>query len=129
MGKYYLVYILVAIIAALLCNEITSANQEGIMALPVWLSLPLAVIYAPIVEETLFRGCLRRFIKNDKVFIAISAMVFGLLHTVLSETTLYNTIFMSLPYIAMGGFLAYIYVKTNNLYLNISNSLKNLNNI
>ena len=120
LGKYYLAYIFVAIIAALLCKEMNSANQESIMKLPIWYSLPLAVIYAPIVEEILFRGCLRRFIKNDKVFIAISAIVFGLLHTVFSEATLYNTIVMALPYMTIGCFLAYVYAKTNNILCNMS---------
>ena len=53
--------------------EITSNNQESIMSLPLWNSIPLAVIYAPIVEESLFRGCIRRFIKDDKIFIIVSA--------------------------------------------------------
>ncbi len=119
-GKYYLVYIFIALMAAFLTKEITSANQANIMKLPLWYLIPLAVIYAPIVEETLFRGCLRRFIKNDKVFIIISALVFGFLHTISSETTIYNTFIMALPYMTMGGFLAYLYTKTNNILCNMS---------
>lgn len=119
-GKYYLIYIVVAIIAALLCKEITSVNQESIMSLPLWYSMPLAIIYAPIVEESLFRGCIRRFIENDKIFIIVSALIFGLLHTIFSEETLYTTLVMSLPYAAMGGFLAYLYTKTNNMFCNMS---------
>ena len=82
--------------------------------------IPLAVIYAPIVEESLFRGCLRRFFKNDKVFIIISAISFGLLHTIFSEPNLYNAIVMGIPYMAIGGFLAYLYTKTNNMCTNMA---------
>ena len=119
-GKYYVVYFLLALIAVLLSSELTSVNQDNVLSLPVWISFPLAVIYAPIVEETLFRGCIRRFISNDKVFIVVSALVFGLLHTVFSEETLYNTLVMAIPYSAMGGFLAYLYTKTNNMFCNMS---------
>ena len=119
-GKYYLAYLGIALFAVYLTSELTSANQNSIESLPLWYSMPLAIIYAPIVEETLFRGSMRRLIKNDILFIIASAMVFGLLHTVFSEETLYNTIAMSLPYMAMGGFLAYIYTKTNNMLCNMS---------
>ncbi len=114
-GLFYLFYIFVALISAVLSNGGVSVNQENVEALPIWLSLPLAVIYAPIVEESLFRGCIRRFIKSDKAFIAVSAIAFGLLHTAFTEATLYNVIVVALPYMAMGGFIAYLYAKTNNI--------------
>ena len=119
-GKYYLIYLLVAIAAAILSNQINSVNQQKLMELPMWYLMPLAVIYAPIVEETIFRGCLRRLIKNDKIFIVVSALAFGLIHTISSESTIYNAIIMAFPYMAMGGFLAYLYVKTNNILCNMS---------
>lgn len=119
-GKFYLIYLVVAMIAALLSNADTTVNQSNIEALPIWLSLPLAVIYAPLVEESLFRGCIRRFIKNDKIFIIVSAISFGLLHTIFTEVNLYNAIVLGIPYITIGGFLAYLYVKTNNICTNMA---------
>lgn len=119
-GKFYLAYIVIALFASFLTKSDTSVNQTNIEAMPIWLSLPLAVIYAPIVEESLFRGCLRRFFKNDKVFIIISAISFGLLHTIFSEPNLYNAIVMGIPYMAIGGFLAYLYTKTNNMCTNMA---------
>lgn len=120
LGIYYLIYFVVALLSMIIVNQATSANQASIEALPIYVSIPLAVIYAPIVEEVLFRGCIRRFINNDKIYIAASAIVFGLLHTIFSETTLFNIIFAALPYAAMGGFLAYIHTKTNNMLSNMS---------
>lgn len=119
-GVFYLAYLGIAFISVLLSKGSVSVNQENVEALPIWLSFPLAVLYAPIVEETLFRGCLRRFIKNDTLFIIVSAITFGLLHTVFTEATLYNVIVVALPYMAMGGILAYLYVKTNNICTNMA---------
>ena len=104
----------------MLLNTDVSENQKTVEALPIWYSLPLAVIYAPIVEETLFRGCIRRFVKNDKLFIFISGLAFGLLHTVFSEVNLYDAIIQSIPYATIGCFLAYLYVKTNNICTNMA---------
>ena len=118
-GKFYLIYFGVAMITFILAKVDTSVNQSNVEALPIWFSLPLAIIYAPIVEETLFRGCIRRFIKNDKIFIIVSGLVFGLLHTVFSEATVYNAIVLAIPYMTIGGFLAYLYTKTNNMCTNM----------
>ena len=119
-GKFYLAYLGIAFITIFLTKADTSVNQSNVEALPIWFSLPLAVIYAPIVEETLFRGCIRRFIKNDKLFIVISAISFGLLHTIFTETSLYNAIVLGIPYMTIGGFLAYLYAKTNNICTNMT---------
>lgn len=93
-----------------------SGNQEALKTLPLLYLIPSTIIYAPIVEETIFRGSIRRLIKNDVVFIITSGVIFGLLHTFLSEDGLYNIIIYSLNYVAMGSCLAYSYVKTNNIY-------------
>ena len=93
-----------------------SGNQEALKTLPLWYLIPSAIIFAPIVEEAVFRGSLRRFIKNDVAFIIVSALTFGLLHTFLSEEGLYSIIVQSINYVAMGGALAYSYTKTNNIY-------------
>lgn len=119
-GKFYLVYFLIAMVTVFLAKADTSVNQSNVEALPIWYSFPLAVIYAPIVEESLFRGCIRRFIKNDKLFIVVSAITFGLLHTLFTELNIFNAIVLAIPYMTIGGFLAYLYKKTNNMFTNMS---------
>lgn len=118
-GIFYLIYLVIALISSLLTSGV-SANQNSIEELPTLLLIPLTIIYAPIVEEGLFRGVLRRFIKNDVIFIIVSGLVFGLLHTVFLEKDLFNLIFATLPYLAMGLFMAYLYVKTNNIFTNMT---------
>ena len=119
MAIFYLIFIVISFVSITI-SKTTANNQNLVEQLPILLSLPLAIIYAPIVEEVLFRGCIRRFIPNDKVFIVISGIIFGLLHTIFSEATIFNIIVLALPYGAMGGFLAYIYVKTNNMMSNMA---------
>ena len=119
-GKFYLIYFVIAMVTMLITKVDTSVNQNNVEALPLWFSLPLAIIYAPIVEETLFRGCIRRFIKNDKIFIIASVLSFGLLHTIFTEVNFYNAFVLGIPYITIGGFLAYLYTKTNNICTNMA---------
>ena len=114
----YLFLFIFSIISMLITKNAVSVNQQSVEALPKYYILPAAIIYAPIVEEILFRGVIRRFIKNNIIFIIVSALVFGLLHTI-NEATVLSKLVMSLPYASIGAYLAYIYVKTNNIFSNI----------
>lgn len=111
--------LLAAFIRILLGGDSVSANQAGLNDMPLWYVVPLSIVWAPIVEEAVFRGSLRRFISNDKLFIVVSAVLFGLLHTIGQEVGIYNTIIQSLQYMAMGGVMAYTYTKSNNICTNM----------
>lgn len=116
-GIMYIVYFICCIICVLI-NKNMPVNQQQIEALPIWYTFPLASLFAPIVEEILFRGCIRRFIKNDMLFIIISGAIFGLLHTI-SEGSVIGALIMAVPYSVLGCGFAYIYAKTNNITNNI----------
>ena len=119
-GLMFLCSIGAVVIASLLGANDVSANQTGLNSMPILFVFILAVIWAPVVEESIFRGVIRRFIpNNDKLFIIVSAIVFGLIHTVGQEETLYLTFVQSLQYMAMGGVMAYTYTKTNNIFTNM----------
>lgn len=118
LGIMYIIFITSSLIGVLITKQATSVNQQTLESMPKWFILPAAIIWAPIVEELIFRGTFRRFIKNEWVFIITSAIVFGLLHTI-SEETLLNTIILAIPYGILGGTFAYIYAKTDNLSNNI----------
>ena len=119
-GLFYLIYFVLVAAMMMILGDGVSENQNALEALPIFVSAPLAMIYAPIVEEALFRGSIRRFIKNDILFIIISGLSFGLLHTAFSEVSIYNVLIRSLPYVLMGGFMAYLYKRTNNIFCNMS---------
>ena len=118
LGIGYIIYIAVSLISVSITKQTTTVNQSSLEQLSYWYLVPAAVIWAPIVEETIFRRCLRFFVKNNKLFIILSALIFGLLHTI-HEESLLNIFVIGLPYMALGGYLAYIYTKTNNLFSNI----------
>lgn len=116
-GLMYLCVFFVAAIQVSLGVSEQSTNQNLLETLPLWYLVPSAVIFAPVVEEAIFRGVFRRFIKNDLLFVIISGVSFGLLHTLFSEETLYMAIVQSLNYVAMGIVLSYSYVKSNNIFM------------
>lgn len=115
----YGIMILANLLVTALTGSAQSANQMELNAMPLLIVVPLSIIWAPIVEESIFRGTIRRFIKNDIVYIIVSGVVFGLLHTFTSETGIYNIIVHAIPYGLMGAMFAKCYTKTNNLTTNI----------
>lgn len=118
-GLMYLTLIVLNVVKIIvLGTDSVSSNQAILNSLPLWFVAPIAVIYAPLVEESVFRGSVRRLIKNDVVFVVVSGLLFGLLHT-LSETELLSFIINTLIYGAMGAWLASAYVKTNNMASNM----------
>ncbi len=109
-----------AFIAMLLNGNTQSVNQETLNTMSIWFMLPMACVWAPIVEEAVFRGVIRRFIpNNDVLFVIVSSVLFGLIHTIGQEETIYLTIVQSLQYMAMGAVMAITYVKSNNIATNI----------
>lgn len=95
-----------------------STNQNIIKEIPIWITAILVIVVAPISEEILFRGFLRRFIKNDNLYIALSGIIFGVVHCIYAEENWLMYLFI-LPYAIMGAGFAKIYVKTNNIVSNI----------
>ena len=118
LGIMYIIYIVLTLIVVFVLRQGISLNQQEVEKLPFYVSLPLAVIWAPIVEETLFRGCLRKLIKSDLLFIILSGFIFGLLHTN-GEDSIVSAFTLMIPYSILGGGFAYIYTKTNNIATNM----------
>lgn len=117
-GLMILSFLVVNFLCILVTKNATSVNQQAVESLPKMVLFVLAVLWAPIVEETIFRGVIRRFIDTKIVFIIISAFVFGFMHAT-GEGTILKILFTTLPYAILGGWLAHIYYKTDNLANNI----------
>ena len=116
----FLIYLSISyIITILLRNPASSVNQQAIEKMPILMIVFVSILYAPIVEELLFRGSFRKMISNNKAFIIISGLIFGLLHTI-SETTLIEALLIGLPYIFCGMYFAFMYVKTENILVPIT---------
>ncbi|BEP30172.1 CPBP family intramembrane glutamic endopeptidase [Helicovermis profundi] len=79
----------------------------------IFITIISAVILAPITEEILFRGIIFKKLHNNinlKTAIVIQAMLFSFVHFNLAQT---------LPTFLLGVVLAYMYYKTNNLWVPI----------
>ena len=115
MFMMYGVYYAVSIICVLILGSAdASANQTALETMPSAYLIFSALIFAPIVEELLFRGSIRRIIKNDVLFVIISGLIFGSLHVVM-EPTWFEFIFRGLPYVTLGMYFSYVYVRTENI--------------
>jgi len=84
---FFVVKIISGIICSMICGifglKQISNNQKALEELfksaPVLMTVT-GVIMAPVVEELVFRGSVRRVIKNKKVFVIVSGLLFGLVH-------------------------------------------------
>lgn len=78
-------------------------------------------IYAPIVEELIFRMGLRNIFKNKYFYALTSGVIFGSLHLLNEIVTFSNPLYLLylIPYGAMGFSFALSYYKTNNIFSTI----------
>lgn len=120
-GKALVLVAIAAIIIYITTDKMKANNQIALQnsfnSNPVFIAL-LSMFYAPIAEELMFRGVLRKFIKNKKLFVIVSGVVFGLMHVIDDSKTLaeFSYVFV---YSILGIYLAGIYARTNNLCTNI----------
>lgn len=118
LGIFFIIYIVISVPIALIAGKI-STNQAQLNELPLALTATMAILFAPILEEFMFRGLLRKSIPNDTLFMIISSFVFGAAHMLYAEENLMMYIYI-IPYTLLGYFLARSYAKTNNIFTNIS---------
>lgn len=123
--KYYLLGIIVMVfsnaILALLSNGGIAGNEETVRTLfkasPIYVYIS-AVIFAPIVEELVFRQGIRNICGKNIVFVIVSGLVFGSLHVITSMTTALD-IFYLIPYSALGIVFAIMLYKTDNIFVSM----------
>lgn len=123
-NKYFIYYVIgVALMAGsnLILQKITGLELSGnestlrelIKSIPIYMGFS-TVLYAPFVEEIIFRKSIRNVTKNKKVFVLLSGFIFGILH--ITSFSNVKEIIMGIPYIIMGIDFAVIYVKSNNIF-------------
>lgn len=121
-GKALILMAIISLLIRSFTGITTSTNQELInqmfKKIPLFTIL-LTVIYAPISEELLFRGCFKEVFKNKILFILLSGFVFGLMHVIDDYSSVKELLYI-LVYGSLGSFLAAIYYKTNNIFANIT---------
>ena len=127
--KYYFIGLFIMlisnnIIALFFTNA--SANNEHMVRLLIdkypWYMLFSVAIYAPFIEEILFRKCIKDIIiefGNNKTFqyiyIIISGLLFGLMHVIGTANNISDYLYI-IPYMSLGCTFAYTYNKTDNIF-------------
>jgi membrane protease YdiL (CAAX protease family) len=102
-----------------LFNIPTSDNQNTNIELfkqaPIIQSL-CAIIFAPIIEELVFRHSFRKFTSNPIIFALTTGLIFGFVHITSSLTSLKDLIMFVhlIPYSAVGIAFGYAYKKNND---------------
>ena len=110
---FMVIYFVTAVLIAAAAGE-ASANQTALSGFPLPLLAFSALIYAPVLEEIIYRGFMRRLFSGDEMFILVSAFFFSLIHMLHPGQSFGQMIYI-LEYALLGGFLAYLYAKSDNI--------------
>lgn len=145
--KYFrisILYYVIGLIIMYISNNIISlyfteavanndiAVKDLINKYPIYM-LFSTLIYAPIVEETIFRRSIKDIIlsfENNKItkyiYIVISGLLFALMHIIGMVNSNLDYLYI-IPYLSIGIAFAAIYYKTDNLFTTITlHALHNL---
>ena len=122
-GLYWLSSILINMLIVYIDPEFSNVNDDNIALLTNQNNLLMAVgtvFLVPVVEETLYRGVIfgQLYKRNSVIAYTVSVSVFSALH-VLGYIGLYNPthlLLCFLQYIPAGVFLAWTYVKADNIW-------------
>ncbi|HCB66334.1 MAG TPA: hypothetical protein DEP70_01995 [Acholeplasmataceae bacterium] len=71
-----------------------------------------AVIMGPIIEELIYRKAFFGLIKNDKIALVVSSLVFGSIHLI-GEASILGALVNGISYYVMGFIFGYIYLKNH----------------
>ena len=122
-GLVVMLFVVGVILTVLVGHATVSQNQASINQTLATGTLTriamffLAVVIAPLIEETMFRGIvMNTWFKGNKYYadVLLSAVLFGVFHTTADLSFATVT-----PYVVMGAVFALIYRKTGNLAVNI----------
>ena len=108
-------------IIAIVMNGQLTENEESVRSMidmaPLYMGFQL-VIYAPFVEEIIFRKSIRDFVSNKWVYAILSGFIFGGLHVLTSITDITSLLYL-IPYCSLGFVFALLYTKSNNIFSSI----------
>lgn len=124
--KYYFIGLGIMILSNILINSFlklgNSQNEvrvQGMIKSSPWLMLICAGLFAPIVEEILFRKTFKNVFKKKYLYIFISGFVFGLLHIIGYKLKTPLELLYIIPYGALGLFFALMDYETDSTYPSI----------
>ena len=99
----------------------SSGNEDSIRSnfelVPIYTFIS-ASLYAPFIEEIIFRMSIKKIFKNKYLFIILSGLIFGSLHLLGNINSAYDYLYL-LPYCLPGFILAYVYYDSNNIFTSL----------
>lgn len=120
--KYWFLAMGIMMFSNLIINMVhkgIAGNQEAVLETfdiaPIYMFLS-AVLFAPVVEELIFRQGFRYMFKTDFLFVLFSGFVFGGLHVFSSITSGYDMLYL-IPYAAPGVVFAYVLTECDNIFV------------
>jgi hypothetical protein len=129
--KKYYIYWFIMLFLMILSNKIItiftttniSENEQIIIKqlniMPIYI-LITTILISPILEELVFRISFKKMFPNTNiVFILSSGIMFGFIHVIGSINKLIDLLFI-IPYSIPGFIFAYLYTKSNNIFVPIS---------
>ena len=124
--KYWLIAVGIMMISNLIINNLVTdgiaSNEEALRETfkisPIYIYFS-SVIYAPLVEELVFRQSIRNIIPNKIIFILLSGLIFGGLHIASGYSGPIDLLYL-IPYCAPGFAFAYILADSDNIFISIS---------
>ena len=122
--NYWLKGLFIMLVSSYIISSIglkENANQEANIEL--LRSFPLiealsAIVFAPIVEELVFRKGFKKALNNKHLFAIATGLLFGLVHVTSSIQTANDLIMLIylIPYSSLGIAFGYLYYETDNIY-------------
>lgn len=124
--KYWAAGLSITIVSNLILFFITKGdtanNQETVEQLiklaPIYMAFNVC-IYAPLLEELIFRKSIRNITDNKWGYILLSGIVFGSLHVITSMESIIDLLYI-IPYSSLGIAFAACYYKTDNIFSTIT---------
>ncbi len=124
-SKYWIKGLFIMLVSSYIIGLINiptnTTNQEAnitmLKTIPI-AEVLIAVIFAPICEELVFRRSLKDFTTNSHIYAFTTGLIFASIHLISSINSTNDLIMLLhlIPYSAVGIAFGYAYKKTNNIY-------------
>jgi len=99
-----------------------ASNEEGVRSLidiAPWYMAFETIIFAPVVEELVFRKNIQTVFHNKYLYVFVSGFVFGGMHVFFSMTSALDLLYL-VPYCSLGFIFAALYQRTDNIFSTIT---------
>lgn len=122
--KYYLMGLAIMMVSNIFISIMITGGpqneriiQDELKEAPLYI-IYSACIFAPFIEEILFRKTLRKIFPTDFIFVLMSGLLFGYIHTLANFQSATELLYI-IPYGAVGAMFAYMYAKEDNIFVPI----------